>query len=124
MFKQGFFSGVDVAPDHYPPSTIDTTADATNTSDDATVATMIQTAFNSPLEARDVADKKVRHRATPTPANLKQVCRHCKKAGQTSIHTGIAEENIFQPSGNALQAPLGEKEVGGEGHCIQNAMTG
>ena len=100
MFEQGCFASVDAAPDHYPHSTKDTTANPTDTSNNATVATMIQTADNSALEARDAADKKTQRRATPTPANptpsnLKQTCRHCKKAGQTSIHTGIAEENFF-----------------------------
>ena len=51
MFKQGFFASVDTAPDHYPPTTIDTT-------DDSTVATMIQTAVKLALEARDAVDKK------------------------------------------------------------------
>ena len=97
MFAQGFSVGVDDAPDHYAPYTIDTTADATNTSDNATASTIIQTAVNSALEAQDVTDKKSRRRVTPTPAkptpaNSKQTCRYCKKAGQTSIHTGIAEE--------------------------------
>ena len=100
MFKQVFFKGVDAAPDHYPPSTIDTAANATKTSNKSTVATMIQTAVNSAKEARDEVDKKEYRRATPTPANPtpsnpKQTCGHCKEAVQTSIHTGIAEEKYF-----------------------------
>ena len=99
MFEQGFFSSVDAAPD-YPPSKIDTTANATDTSNDATVTTIIQTTVNSALEARDAADKNKQRRdtstpANPTPSNPKQMCRHCNKADQMSIHTGIAEEKCF-----------------------------
>ena len=100
MFKQGFLVVIDTAPIHYPPSTIDTTVNATNTSNDATVATMIQTAVKLALEARDAVGKKIQRQATttpatPTPTNPKQTCHHCRKAGQTSIHTGIAEEKYF-----------------------------
>ena len=56
MFKQGLFAGVDAAPYHYPPSTIDTTVDAT-------VVTMIQTAVNLALEAWYAAKK--RHNVKP-----------------------------------------------------------
>ena len=100
MFEKGFFAGIDASPDHCNPDPLDTTHHATDTSNNATVATMIQTAVNSALEARDAEDKKTQRRATPTPANPtpsnpKQTCRHCKKAGQTSIPTGIAEEKCF-----------------------------
>ena len=58
MLEQGIFAGIDTAPDRYPPSTKDTTVDATDNSDNATVATMIQTAVKLALEARDAVDKK------------------------------------------------------------------
>ena len=116
MFKQGFFAGIDAAPDHYPPSTKYTTVNATDTSNNATVATMIQTADNSALEARDAADKKTQRRATPTPANPtpsnpKQTCRHCKKAGQTSIHTGISEGKCFLNSVAMKYRPHWERKT-------------
>ena len=97
MFEQVFLAGVDAAAEHYPPSIIDTTANFTNSRDKATVTTMIQSAFNSALEARDAADKKTRRHDPihPPPTNQKQTCRHCKKAVQTSINTGIEEDKCF-----------------------------